>query len=106
MYRAGDDHPPTLTYNLDGSDTVNPFGAASATAKLRREGNALLTQTIYTIKDQPVTVRELLRTTPDGSELSVEVTVRVEHGYQGVQRPLEQTPPNISTALMIFQKER
>src|SRR4030095_17229056 len=23
MYRAGDDHPPTLTYHLDGSDTLN-----------------------------------------------------------------------------------
>jgi hypothetical protein len=106
MYRAGDDYPPTLTYSLDGSDTVNRFGAASATAKLRREGDALLTETIYTIKDQPVTVRELLRTTPDGSELTIEVTLRVEHGYQGAQRPLEQNPPNVSTAVMVFQKER
>ena len=46
IYRDGDDRPPTLTYNLDGSDTVSPFGTASATGKLRREGNALLTETI------------------------------------------------------------
>jgi hypothetical protein len=106
IYRDSDDHPPTLIYNLDGSATVNPFGTASATGKLRREGDALLTETIYDIKERPITVRELLRTTPDGSELSVEVSVRVEHGYQGVRPPLEKTPPNLSTAVMMFQKER
>src|SRR5687768_7037680 len=71
VFRTRDARPFTLVYNLDGSPTSNPFGDGSAVSKLRREGSGLLTETVYTVKDQPVTVREFLPPTPNGSEMAI-----------------------------------
>jgi len=107
VHRPRDVRPFTLVYNLDGSPTTNPFGEGSAVSRLRREGPRLLTETVYTVKDQPVTVRELLSPllppTPPGAELAIEVMVRVEHGYQGAPSSLE-SPPNAAKAIKIFRK--
>ena len=108
VYRPRDSRPFTLVYNLDGSPTTNPFGEGSAVSRLRREGPGLLTETVYTVKDQPVTVRELLPPlhppTPPGAELAIEVMVRVEHGYQGAPSSLE-SPTNASKAIKVFRKQ-
>ena len=108
VYRPRDSRPFTLVYNLDGSPTTNPFGEGSAVSRLRREGPGLLTETVYTVKDQPVTVRELLpplrSPTPPGADMAIEVMVRVEHGYQGAPSSLE-SPANASKAIKVFQKQ-
>src|SRR5688500_12338486 len=100
-YRPRDSRPFTLVYNLDRSPTTNPFGEARALSRLRRERPGLLSVTVYTVKVQPVPVRELLpplrSPTPPGAELAIEVMVRVEHGYQGAPSSLE-SPTNAATA--------
>src|SRR5262245_47127604 len=37
IHRDGDDHPPVLIYNLDGTTRTNPYGAGTATTAIRRE---------------------------------------------------------------------
>jgi len=105
VFRTRDARPFFLVYNLDGSPTSNPFGDGSAVSKLRREGSGFLTETVYTVKDQPVTVREFFPPTPTGSEMAIEVMVRVEHGYQGVPPPLESGAPNAAKATKYFRKQ-
>jgi hypothetical protein len=103
LHRPGDAHPPALVYNLDGSPNVNPFGAGTATTEIRKEPNALVTSTVFTINDRPVTVHERLQITSTG-EMTASVILRVEHGYQGVVPPLERAAPNVSETLKYFRK--
>lgn len=103
IHRQGDAHPPTLIYNLDGSTNTNPYGTGTATTELRRDGDALITLTVITINDRPVTVQERLRVTAPG-ELTAAVMMRVEHGYQGVQPALERRPPNVAETSKHFRK--
>jgi hypothetical protein len=105
VHRPEDAHPITLTYNFDGSRTVNAFGAGTAESKLTREAEGLLLQTVFTIRNQPITVDELLPTQPNGTELAIAVMLRVEHGYQGVAPATGRTPPNVSKATKYFRKQ-
>ena len=104
LHRPGDAQPPVLIYNLDGSRNVNSFGAATATTEVRRDGDDIITLTVFNIRDRPVTVEERLRLSPAG-ELAVAVLVRVEHGYGGVQPALEKRAPNVSEGSKVFRKE-
>jgi len=105
IHRAGDDRPPVLTYRFDGADALNPFGSGKATSRLLREGGAIVTETIYEIRNSPMTVREALSVSSTGTELTVDMTVRVEHGYEGVLSAGEKKSPNVSTATMVFRKQ-
>jgi len=104
IHRAEDDRPPVLTYRFDGADALNPFGSGKATSRLLREGGAIVTETIYEIRNSPMTVRETLSVNPAGTELTVNTTVRVEHGYEGVLSAGEKKSPNVSTATVVFRK--
>ena len=103
LHRAGDDRPPALIYNLDGSQNVNPFGSGTATTELRREQQEIVTLTVFTVNERPVTVQERLRITADG-DMTAAVIVRVEHGYQGVLPALEKRASNVSETLKYFRK--
>ena len=103
IHRAGDERPPVLIYNLNGSSNVNPFGAGTATTELRRDKTGIVTVTVFTVNDRPVTVQESLQITPAG-EMTVAVQVRVEHGYQGVLPTLEKQAPNVSVTSKYFRK--
>jgi hypothetical protein len=105
IHRPRDVRPFTLVYKLDGSPTTTPFGEGTAASQLRRDGQSLIAETVYTVKDQPVTVRESLPSAPSEALLPIEVLVRVEHGYQGVQTPLESNPPNASKTTKFFQRQ-
>jgi hypothetical protein len=109
IYRPTSPQPIALIYNLDGSDNVNAFGSDTAVTKLRREGERMLLETIFTVNNQPVTAQELMPLVPSGLDLPVEVILRVEHGYQGVAPPGAsagtRTPPNVSNGIKIFQKQ-
>ena len=105
IQRAEDARPPILTYRFDGRDTVNDFGAGKATSRLLRENGAVVTETIYEIRNSPITVRETLSLDPGGTELTVNTTVRVEHGYEGPLAAGESKPPNVSNATMIFRRQ-
>lgn len=105
IHRAEDAYPISLVYNFDGSPTENMFGDGTAVSKLTREPEGLLLQTVFTIKDQPITVHELLPPHPDGTELAIAFMLRVEHGYQGVAPAAGRTPPNVSKATKYFHKQ-
>ena len=105
IHRAEDAYPISLIYNFDGSPTVNAFGEGTAVSKLTREAEGLLLQTVFTIKNQPITVHELLPARPDGTELAIAFMLRVEHGYEGVAPAAGRTPPNVSKATKYFRKQ-
>ena len=107
IQRAEDTRPPLITYRFDGQDVMNAFGEGNkATSRLLREGGTYITETIYEIRSSPITVRETFNVNSDGSELTVNTTVRVEHGYQGVPPPGEAKAPNVSTARTVFRRQR
>ena len=103
IHRAGDERPPVLIYNLNGSPNVNPFGSGTATTEIRRDKAGIVTVTVFTVNDRPVTVQESLQITSTG-DLTAAVQVRVEHGYQGVLPALEKQAPNVSTTAKYFRK--
>jgi hypothetical protein len=106
IHRNEDAYPISLVYNFDGSRTTNAFGDGTAVSNLTREAHGLLLQTVFTVKDQPVTLHELLPFRPEGSELAVAVMLRVEHGYQGVAPSAGRTPPNVSKTTKYFHKQQ
>jgi hypothetical protein len=103
--RAEDDRPPVLTYQFDGQDVVNAFGSGKAISRLLRERGAVITETIYEVRNSPITVRETLSVNSDGTEMTVNTILRVEHGYGGGVAPGETKPPNVSTATTVFRKQ-
>jgi len=105
IQRAEDDRPPVLTYRFDGRDAENPFGSGKAISRLLREAGAIVTETIYEIRNSPMTVRETLSVNPAGTEMTVQTTVRVEHGYEGALSAGEKKSPNVSTATVVFLKQ-
>ena len=105
IFRPADERPPTLIYMLDGSSNTTPFGAGTATTQIRREGTEILTIAVITINERPVTVEERLSVASSG-EMVAAVTLRVEHGYQGVLSPLEKQAPNVSQNVKYFRRAR
>jgi hypothetical protein len=103
--RAEDAHPPLLTYRFDRQETVSAFGSGKATARLLDESAELTTETIFEIRDSPMTVRETFKLGADGTELTVTTTMRVEHGYQGVLPAGETKPPNVANTTRVFRKQ-
>ena len=105
LHRPGDERPPTLIYMLDGSSNTTPFGAGTATTQIRRERAEIVTVTVITINDRPVTVEERLNVASSG-EMVAAVTLRVEHGYQGVLAPLEKQAPNVAQNVKYFRRTK
>ena len=103
IHRADDDRPPALVYNLDGTSRVNPFGSGTATTELRRDANGIVTVTVFTINDRPVTVQERLQMTSAGDMVAA-VLLRVEHGYQGVLPALQKGAPNVAETSKHFRR--
>ena len=103
IHRNEDASPIMLVYKFDGSMTSKQFGSGTAESRLLREGAGLLLETVFTINNQPVTVREVLPASPPGAEMHVALTLRVEHGYQGAASAL--TPPNVSKATNVYHRQ-
>lgn len=106
LQRSEDARPPVLTYRFDGRDEVNPFGTGTAISRLLREGGGVVTETVYEIRNSPITVRETFSLNPAGTELTVNSVLRVEHGYEGQLAPGQSKPPNVSSATMVFRKQQ
>jgi hypothetical protein len=105
IVRAEDARPPRLTYRFDGEDSIVAFGSGKAVGRLIREGAATITETVYEINNSPITVREVFRVNPDGTEMTIDATLRVEHGYEG-PAPTGTSKPNVSNAVTRFVKQR
>ena len=103
IHRPNDDRPPALVYNLNGSTGVNPFGSGTATTEIWRDETGIVTTTVFTVNERPVTVQERLQLTSDGA-MTAAVTLRVEHGYQGVLPTLEKRAPNVAETLKYFRR--
>jgi hypothetical protein len=103
IHRSEDASPIALVYKFDGSSTLKQFGSSTAESRLLREGAGLLLETVFTINKQPITVRELLPSSPPGAEMQVALTLRVEHGYQGAASG--GAPPNVSKAINVYNRQ-
>jgi hypothetical protein len=105
IHRSEDASPITLVYRFDGSPTVKQFGSGTTESRLMREDAGLMLQTVFTINNQPITVNELLPPAPSGGEMHIALTLRVEHGYQGVAPAAGRTPPNASKATRVYTRQ-
>ena len=103
IHRSADASPIALVYKFDGSPVVKQFGSGTAESRLLREDAGLVLETVFTINNQPITVRELLPSSPPGAEMQIALTLRVEHGYQGAVSP--RTPPNVSKATNVYNRQ-
>lgn len=69
-------------------------------------GPKLVTRLVTDINKQAITVEEVRSLDPSGREMTVELTLVVEHGYQsggtGIVRP--QNSPNTSKGINVFVK--
>jgi hypothetical protein len=104
LHRPKDAQPTALIYKLDGTTNVNAYGSSTAVTKLTRDGEYILLETVLSVNNQAVTLNERVPLVP-GLNLPIEVTLRVEHGYQGVAPAGVRTPPNVSNVTKIFLKQ-
>jgi hypothetical protein len=65
----------------------------------------VLKGTAHRVRNSPITVRETLSGNPEGTEMIVNTTMRVEHGY-GRPGAGESKPPNVSTVTTVFRKQQ
>jgi hypothetical protein len=88
----------TLSLKLDGSETVSPGDSAvDVTAKAHWDGPKLVVETSRILQDSTVTTVYVHSLSPDGRELTVDKTLTVQHGYQGVA-----TAPNTGHGKDVF----
>ncbi|HYO80664.1 MAG TPA: hypothetical protein VES20_04625 [Bryobacteraceae bacterium] len=73
----------TLAYNLNGSENlVFSESGVEVKTRARREGAALVTEAVQVINGAPVTAQHVLNLAAGGKELTIDKTLRVQHGYQ------------------------
>jgi len=83
-------------------------GGSEPMGSFRFDGAKLVTRLVTDINKQAITVEEVRSLDATGREMTVEVMLVVEHGYQsggtGVARP--QNSPNTSKGINVFVKAR
>jgi hypothetical protein len=74
----------------------------------RWDGQKLITTLVTDINKQAITVEEVRSLNPGGREMTVEVSLVVEHGYQsgGTGLVRSQNSPNTSKGINVFVKTR
>jgi hypothetical protein len=73
-----------LNVRLDGSETNGTGdGGAPVTAKARWDGAKLVVETVRDIHGSTVTTLYVYGLSGDGSNMTVDKTLTVQHGYQG-----------------------
>jgi hypothetical protein len=71
----------TILYVPEGPDP-EPVDRSRSLGRLRWEGSKLVTSAVVSIRGVPVTTQEIRSLSDDGGEMTVQTSVRVEHGYQ------------------------
>ncbi|HKY20029.1 MAG TPA: hypothetical protein VJM31_02320 [Vicinamibacterales bacterium] len=83
---------------------ANVVSAGELIGAFRWDSSKLITRIVADINKQAITVEEIRSLDPTGKEMTVEVNLVVEHGYQsggtGVVRP--QNSPNSSKGINVF----
>jgi hypothetical protein len=93
-----------VRYVPEGS---SPMVADDPSGTFRWEGPQLITNLIAHVNQQAVTVTEARRLNAAGTEMTVAVTLVVQHGYQSGATTLgAKNPPNVSTGTNVFLKAR
>ena len=84
------------------------LSAGEGVGTFRWEGLTLITNLITHINNQAVTFQELRSLNPDSTEMTVEVTLVVQHGYTtgGSSVVQSSNSPNTSTGKNVFLKAR
>lgn len=73
----------TLLYKLDGSETtVAGEDGVSIKSKAHWDGAKLVAETARNVKDATVTTRYIFSLDANGTEMKVDKTLEVQHGYQ------------------------
>ena len=87
---------------------VKPAGAGELAGTFRSEGSKLITNLTTDINNQAVTFEEVRSLNPEGTEMAVEVTLVVQHGYQTGSSSIARSAnsPNSSTGRNVFLKAR
>jgi hypothetical protein len=74
-----------LVFPLDGSERSNTGNAGvMVTGKLRRDGAKFITETARNVQNSTVTTVYVHTLGPNGREMTVDKTLTVQHGYQGM----------------------
>jgi len=81
-------------------------GAEQRVGTFRWEGATLITDLNTHISNQAVTFREVRSLNPARTEMAVEVTLTVQHGYTGSTVNQSSTSPNTSTGKDVFLRAR
>jgi hypothetical protein len=78
-----------LNLRLDGSETTNNSSNAGASvrAKARWDGAKLVVETSREIKGSTVTTRYVHTLSANGQEMTIDMTLSVQHGYENVVEP-------------------
>jgi hypothetical protein len=86
--------------------SVKATGGDELLGAFRWEGSKLVTTLVTDINKQAITVQEVRSLDPAGREMSVELTLVVEHGYQsgGTGLVRSQNSPNTSKGINVFVK--
>jgi hypothetical protein len=81
-------------------------GAGELLGAFRWEGSKLITTLVTDINKQAITVHEVRSLDPAGREMTVELTLVVEHGYQsgGTGLVRSQNSPNTSKGINVYVK--
>jgi hypothetical protein len=86
--------------------SAKPAGGDDVIGAFRWDGSKLVTRLVTDINKQAITVEEVRSLNPTGREMTVELMLVVEHGYQsggtGVLRP--QNSPNTAKGVNVFVK--
>jgi hypothetical protein len=88
---------------------MKPVSAGERVGTFRWEGLTLITDLSTHINNQAVTFQEVRSLNLDGSEMAVEVTLVVQHGYTTGSSSVVQSSkssPNTSTGKNVFLKAR
>ena len=86
--------------------SVKATGGDELLGAFRWEGSKLVTMLVTDINKQAITVQEVRSLDPAGREMTVELTLVVEHGYQsgGTGLVRSQNSPNTSKGINVFVK--
>ena len=88
-------------------ETAKPVVTDETAGTFRWEGSQLVTHLVAHINKQAVTVAEVRKLNAEGTEMSVAVTLVVQHGYSGTTlAPGAKNPPNTATGTNLFVKAR
>jgi hypothetical protein len=73
----------TLTYKLDGSESaIEGNGGTPVKSKAHWDGVKLVTETARNVQNSTVTTRYVFSLAANGTEMTIEKTLTVQHGYQ------------------------